>query len=221
MDESIKCECGNDKFWWFGDYSRCTSCYNEYMFNDENLEYWMRRFNKEENHYPENWEHFNPQTSVKERFDKFREDARKLHPYIVPNEEIPSFHEHMEKMVSNGEISKEAFELLTSKDDSIVENAVEVNELEKKRFVIAFLYSSAQITDELLKAIRTHEGKDLSEEEIKNLIPLYGQRIRQISNPVERFVWRGKEILHVKDPDIMNGECLPTIEHVDIPYEGP
>ena len=62
MDESITCECGNNKFWWFGGYSRCTKCYNEYMFNDVNLEYWMRRFNNEEHHYPENWEHFNPQT---------------------------------------------------------------------------------------------------------------------------------------------------------------
>ena len=58
MDESITCECGNDKFWWFGEFSRCPKCYNEYK--KDGAEYWLRRFNKEENCYNENWEHFNP-----------------------------------------------------------------------------------------------------------------------------------------------------------------
>ena len=65
MDESIKCECGNDKFWWFDGFIRCPKCFNEYRIEfdyDFNPENWMRRFNKEENRYDENWEHFNPET---------------------------------------------------------------------------------------------------------------------------------------------------------------
>jgi len=65
--------------------------------------------------------------SIKEKFDKFREEAKRLHPYIVPKEDIPSFHDHIEKMVSSGELSKEAYELLVSKDESIIENAVDAN----------------------------------------------------------------------------------------------
>lgn len=60
MDESIKCECGNDKFWWFGEFLRCPICFNEYKRTGNGKEYWLRRFNKEENYYNENWEHFNP-----------------------------------------------------------------------------------------------------------------------------------------------------------------
>lgn len=56
MDESIKCECGSYLFWYFGKFSRCTKCYNEYKVVDG--ENWMRRFNKEENAYSQNWEHY-------------------------------------------------------------------------------------------------------------------------------------------------------------------
>ncbi len=71
MDNSIICECGNDKFWWFGGHLRCPECFNEY----EKIitEYWMRRFNKEENHYSENWEHFNP-ALLKQAINKESED---------------------------------------------------------------------------------------------------------------------------------------------------
>ena len=61
MDNSIICECGNDKFWWFGELLRCPKCFNEYKRTGNGKEYWLRRFNKEENHYSENWEHFNYQ----------------------------------------------------------------------------------------------------------------------------------------------------------------
>ncbi len=96
MDKSIKCECGNDKFWWIDDaYLRCTVCFNEYNSvpdYDFNYERWMRRFNKEENRYDENWEHFNPETFQ--------------------------------------QISDKGLESL-SKDDSIVENAVSIQDLIK------------------------------------------------------------------------------------------
>ena len=66
MDESLKCECGNEHFWYLWEYVRCPHCFNEYKqtikhFNTdgdnvyvykENL---LRRFNKEENNYS-NWE---------------------------------------------------------------------------------------------------------------------------------------------------------------------
>lgn len=63
MDESIKCECGETTFWWFGEYLRCPSCYNEYKQtghgdSDCVVETWLRRFNNELKAYPENWEHW-------------------------------------------------------------------------------------------------------------------------------------------------------------------
>ncbi len=145
VDESIKCECGNDRFWWFGEITRCPGCYNEYMFDENNLEHWMRRFNKEANSYPENWEHFNPRASRADKFDEFVKELRKIHPYIVPNSEVPSFRSHIEKLVESGELTWEAHKRIMednenmsesfqqisdkgleslSKDDSIVENAV-------------------------------------------------------------------------------------------------
>ena len=60
MDKSIKCECGNNTFWYFKTFVRCTKCWNEYKettnFNHE-TEFWMRRFNKVEKKYNPNWEH--------------------------------------------------------------------------------------------------------------------------------------------------------------------
>ena len=63
MDKGFTCECGNDKFWFFWHYVRCTKCYNEYKDEITNevaagyeSERFMRRFNKEENKYDNNWE---------------------------------------------------------------------------------------------------------------------------------------------------------------------
>ncbi len=64
MDESIKCECGNDKFWWIGEeLLRCTACFNNYCYHPTYMEYSIQRFNKEENSYGE-WEDFNPEGVV-------------------------------------------------------------------------------------------------------------------------------------------------------------
>lgn len=62
MEESFKCECGEHiKFAYFGTFVRCMNCHNEYKFisnrDSSKNEHWMRRFNKEEHYYPENWEH--------------------------------------------------------------------------------------------------------------------------------------------------------------------
>jgi hypothetical protein len=57
MDESIKCECGNYDFWWFGGYVRCKSCYTEYKkTGTKKVEYWLRRFNRSTKSYNKNWE---------------------------------------------------------------------------------------------------------------------------------------------------------------------
>ena len=59
MEESITCECGSNKFWWFGEYLRCPKCHNEFKQTGpkRQRELWFRRFNKEENRYENNWEH--------------------------------------------------------------------------------------------------------------------------------------------------------------------
>ena len=60
MDTSIKCECGNDRFWYFGNFARCPECGNEFMQTisgrKKNIENWMRRFNHETHTYG-NWEY--------------------------------------------------------------------------------------------------------------------------------------------------------------------
>jgi hypothetical protein len=72
MDESLVCECGNEEFWFFWSYARCTKCFNEYKrewrdswttgfgggggHNESMPEHWMRRFNKVKNQYHDNWE---------------------------------------------------------------------------------------------------------------------------------------------------------------------
>jgi len=61
MDESLKCECGGNVFWWFGSHIRCQNCFNEMKETEDvkgNTERWMRRFNKEENSYDSVWERF-------------------------------------------------------------------------------------------------------------------------------------------------------------------
>lgn len=140
MDDPIKCECENDKFWWFGEFIRCQKCFNEYHFDtdyDGNFEYQVRRFNHANNTY-EVWEDFilgsfqqisdkGLESLSKEKFDKFIKEVRKIHPYIVPNKEIPSFHEHMERQIKEGNITEEQFQQSFSVDDSIVENATKAN----------------------------------------------------------------------------------------------
>jgi len=60
MDDSIKCECGSSKFWFLGYYVRCVDCFNEYKQvttgRKKIKELWLRRFNKEEHKYGNNWE---------------------------------------------------------------------------------------------------------------------------------------------------------------------
>ena len=64
MDESIKCECGLDRFWYFGEKVRCPRCLNEYKvtvtYDDVNSyeKSLVRRFNSEEHRY-NNWEKYN------------------------------------------------------------------------------------------------------------------------------------------------------------------
>ncbi len=52
---------------------------------------------------------------------------------------------------------------------------------------------------------------------------MHGNRISSMGadyNPpgsiIEKYIWKDKEILHIKD----NGNLIPDIEHVDITYEG-
>ncbi len=127
------------------------------------------------------------------------------------------------------QISDKGLESL-SRDKSIIKNAVDLQgEINKKRLTIAFLHGSAQLTSELLKAIRIHENRDLSDDEIKELVPVHGKIVRLHGimymgvssyfpgDIIEKYIWRDKEILHIKD----SGSMLPDIEHVDIPYDGP
>jgi len=59
MDESIECECGETRFWWFGDFLRCPKCHNEFKQTGPKgrRELWLRRFNRELKCYGKNWEH--------------------------------------------------------------------------------------------------------------------------------------------------------------------
>lgn len=91
MDKSITCECGNDKFLYFGSFVKCTNCKNEFKETVETVyvdmtisttepgvaviydnwnkketrEIWMRRFNFQETKYNENWE--KPVINIKEQ----------------------------------------------------------------------------------------------------------------------------------------------------------
>jgi hypothetical protein len=59
MDESLKCECGGTKFWYFGGYVRCQKCFNEIketITSKKVKELWLRRFDNEQHKYG-NWEH--------------------------------------------------------------------------------------------------------------------------------------------------------------------
>jgi hypothetical protein len=73
MEESLKCECGNEHFWYFWGYVRCPHCFNEYKQTTKEIEYvneysesdgntsiitenWLRRFNNETKSYDKNWE---------------------------------------------------------------------------------------------------------------------------------------------------------------------
>jgi hypothetical protein len=52
---------GNDKFLFFGEYSKCPSCLNEYKLTKTGRkkikEFWFRRLNLENNSYG-NWDHY-------------------------------------------------------------------------------------------------------------------------------------------------------------------
>ena len=65
MDISIKCECGHDTFWYFGDYVRCPKCFNEIKETitgrTKIKELWIRRWNNECKWYS-NWEHIDKQS---------------------------------------------------------------------------------------------------------------------------------------------------------------
>lgn len=81
--ENFICECGNENFWFFWSYVRCTKCFNEYketwetpLFPYEHggfggiepyegPRFWIRRFDKDKNQYHNDWEH-----SVKLTFNK-------------------------------------------------------------------------------------------------------------------------------------------------------
>jgi len=69
MDESIKCECGETTFWYFGEYVRCLNCFNEYKQTktgrEKLKELWLRRFNRENSYYS-NWEHYDPRALANE-----------------------------------------------------------------------------------------------------------------------------------------------------------
>jgi hypothetical protein len=73
MEESLICECGNQNFWFFWGYARCTKCFNEYKYewyedwsspgggfggieSQSGPQFWMRRFDIEKNQYHDNWE---------------------------------------------------------------------------------------------------------------------------------------------------------------------
>ena len=74
MGESFICECGNETFWYFWSYVRCTKCFNEYKkvmaeryatsgfgssgdgSTEPYPEFWMSRFDKVKNQYHDNWE---------------------------------------------------------------------------------------------------------------------------------------------------------------------
>jgi hypothetical protein len=71
MEGSIKCECGENKFFYFGDYAVCSNCSNEFKETKTDkecivpngtatipvTELWMRRVNRETGKCT-NWEHW-------------------------------------------------------------------------------------------------------------------------------------------------------------------
>jgi len=148
MDESIKCECGNDKFWWFEDFVRCPECHNEYKITTAHSvsvsEYWMRRFNKEENCYNENWEHFKsgqPGYSwsdhmekqielgniTEEQFQQINDKGLESLKGSIVGDPVDLGENWIEQNLDHSidpPLSDAEYERIHSKDDSIVENAV-------------------------------------------------------------------------------------------------
>ncbi|MFA5585575.1 MAG: hypothetical protein WDA02_03400 [Saccharofermentanales bacterium] len=71
MEGCIKCECGENRFYYFGDYAVCSNCSNEFKETKTNKEcvvpngtaimpvreLWMRRVNRKTGKYS-NWEHW-------------------------------------------------------------------------------------------------------------------------------------------------------------------
>ena len=60
MSKIFRCECGCSGFQYFGLFSRCMKCQNDYKrtsYSDtDQPEFWVRRFNLEEKKYSPNWE---------------------------------------------------------------------------------------------------------------------------------------------------------------------
>lgn len=65
MNIHKKCECGSALFWWIDNRHRCSSCYNEFEFEYDLGETWVRRFNLEEHKYGD-WEYYERTTFNKE-----------------------------------------------------------------------------------------------------------------------------------------------------------
>uniref|UniRef100_A0A6M3LKK9 Uncharacterized protein n=1 Tax=viral metagenome TaxID=1070528 RepID=A0A6M3LKK9_9ZZZZ len=59
LEKNILCECGENKFWWFGSYLRCPKCHTEFKQTGAKgkEQFWQRRFNKISHEYNKNWEH--------------------------------------------------------------------------------------------------------------------------------------------------------------------
>ena len=95
MDKSIICECGNQVFWWFGDFVRCTRCYTEYKQTEDvpgEKETWLRRFNNDSHEYDKNWSSGDTGLKRKEEIetmeDQNKESASKTTTSGVPLERL-------------------------------------------------------------------------------------------------------------------------------------
>jgi len=58
MDQSFKCECGQDKLFWFGEFLRCPFCSTQFKMigRKGKREFWLRRYNLKLGIYDRNWE---------------------------------------------------------------------------------------------------------------------------------------------------------------------
>ena len=61
MDEPLKCECGQDKLLYFGEFLRCPFCLIEFKKTGRRgkREFWQRRYNLKLGIYDRNWEKVN------------------------------------------------------------------------------------------------------------------------------------------------------------------
>ncbi len=51
MDESFKCKCGNNLFWFFEKYVRCVYCYNEYFYDPGVNDFFYREWDNDKRKY--------------------------------------------------------------------------------------------------------------------------------------------------------------------------